>query len=90
MFFSKQITLLRTAVKGGDAIVGDKREIARAICSIKENRVPARERQSELSHLGETSAWLLADGKGLIEDWTDSRYKGRKDIKIINTLKQNR
>lgn len=52
--------------------------------------MPARERQSECSHLGETSAWLLADGKELIEDWTDSRYKRKKDIKIINTLRQKR
>lgn len=69
---------------------GDKREIARAICSIKENRECLQEKDSELSHLGETNAWLLADGKELTEDWTDSRYKGKKDIKIVNTLKQKR
>lgn len=41
-------------------------------------------------YLGEISLCLLVDGKGLIEDWVDLRYKRDKrgkDIKVMNRLR---
>lgn len=63
--------------------------IAREICSIKEKRecLQAGSKMS-FSHVGETSPYLLADGRRLIEGWTDSKYKRGKDIEIINRLRQ--
>lgn len=63
--------------------------IARAICSIKEKRECLQKGSKvNFSHLEETSPCLLADGKRLIEGWTDSKYKRRKDTEIINRLRQ--